>query len=144
MNQYCGIDTTDIEWEKNAANPAVTNPQIARRIKRGDERAIVGHRVRRLVTVGKVHEQIRRIRAACAHAKIEPAVSFHALLHSYASLLIKGGVPLPHVAKALGHGSIRMVEIHYGHLAPSDVADAVRANLPNFGAEKSNVTRLRR
>jgi integrase len=90
------------------------------------------------------HHQIRRMRDACARAKIEPAVSFHALRHSYASLLIKGGVPLPHVAKALGHGSIRMVEIHYGHLAPSDVADAVRAHLPNFGAKESNVKRLRR
>ena len=83
------------------------------------------------------------MRAACKRADIQPAVTFHALRHSFASLLIKQGVPLPYVAKALGHSSIRMVEVHYGHLAPSDVADAVRANLPNFGATKSNVKRLR-
>jgi hypothetical protein len=53
------------------------------------------------------------------------------------------GVPLIIVAKNLGHADTRMVEKHYGHLAPSYVADAIRAGAPRFGAiEKTNIARL--
>ena len=41
------------------------------------------------------------------------------------------GVPLLVVAKNLGHADTRMVEKHYGHPAPSYIADAIRA--PRFG-----------
>ena len=34
----------------------------------------------------------------------------------------------PASAKNLGHRDTRMVELHYGHLAPSYVADEVRAD----------------
>jgi hypothetical protein len=44
------------------------------------------------------------------------------------------GVPLIVVAKNLGHSDTRMVEKHYGHLAPSYIADAFRAGAPRFGA----------
>ena len=37
------------------------------------------------------------------------------------------------VARNLGHVDTRMVEKHYGHLAPSYVADAVRKSAPRFG-----------
>jgi hypothetical protein len=43
------------------------------------------------------------------------------------------GVPLMVVAKNLGHTDTRMVEKHYGHLAPGYVADAIRAGAPMFG-----------
>jgi hypothetical protein len=43
------------------------------------------------------------------------------------------GVPLMVVAKNLGHVDTKMVEKHYGHLAPSYVADAIRAGAPKFG-----------
>jgi hypothetical protein len=43
------------------------------------------------------------------------------------------GVPLLVVAKNLGHADTRMVERHYGHLAPSYIADAIRAGAPKFG-----------
>jgi hypothetical protein len=43
------------------------------------------------------------------------------------------GVPLLVVAKNLGHSATRMVEKHYGHLAPSYIADAIRAGAPRFG-----------
>jgi integrase len=79
------------------------------------------------------HDQHRRMRAACEAAEIKPAVGFHTLRHSYASLLVKRGVSLPIVAEALGHSDTRMVSKHYGHLAPSHVADSIRANLPSFG-----------
>jgi hypothetical protein len=44
-------------------------------------------------------------------------------------------VPLMVVAQNLGHADTRMVEKHYGHLAPSFVADAIRANAPRFGGK---------
>ena len=43
------------------------------------------------------------------------------------------GAPLMVVARNLGHADTRMVEKHYGHLAPSYIADAIRAAAPRFG-----------
>jgi integrase len=79
-------------------------------------------------------DQARPMRAACARARITSAVSFHALRHTWASLAAMNGVPLMVVAKNLGHADTRMVEKHYGHLAPSYVADAIRAGAPRFAA----------
>jgi integrase len=80
--------------------------------------------------------QARRIGDACERAKITPPVSFHALRHSWASLSVMAGVPLLVVAKNLGHSDTHMVEKHYGHLASSYVADAIRAGAPRFGKVK--------
>jgi hypothetical protein len=53
-------------------------------------------------------------------------------------------MPLMVVARNLGHSDTRMVEKHYGHLAPSYVSDAVRAHAPRFGiTASSNVKNLR-
>jgi integrase len=87
--------------------------------------------------------QNRPMIEACERAKIRPRVSFHILRHTWASLSVMGGVPLLVVAKNLGHADTRMVEKHYGHLAPSYVADAIRAGAPRFGMPKaSNVRSL--
>ena len=43
------------------------------------------------------------------------------------------GVPLLIIGKNLGHSDTRMVEKHYGHLAPSYIIDAIRAGAPKFG-----------
>jgi hypothetical protein len=45
------------------------------------------------------------------------------------------GVPLMVVARNLGHVDTRMVERHYGHLAPSYVVDAIRAGAPKWGVQ---------
>jgi hypothetical protein len=42
------------------------------------------------------------------------------------------GVPLMVVAKNLGHSDTRMVEKHYGHLAPSFITEAIRAGAPRY------------
>jgi integrase len=85
-------------------------------------------------------EQQRPLSAACAAARIDPPVNFHALRHSYASRLAMRGVPLAVIAQQLGHADTRMVEKHYGHLAPSYVADTVRAAFGTLGIlEPSNV-----
>jgi integrase len=82
-------------------------------------------------------EQSRRIKDACGVAQIRPPISFHALRHSYASMLVEAGTPLAFVADALGHTDTRMVEKHYAHLAPNYIHDAIRANLPKFGVDLS-------
>jgi integrase len=71
------------------------------------------------------------MREACNLAKIKSA-NFHTLRHTWASHAVMNGVPLLVVAKQLGHHDTRMVEKHYGHLAPSFVADAIRAGAPRF------------
>jgi integrase len=77
--------------------------------------------------------QARPMAKACERAKITPAINFHGLRHTYASLCLGNGAPLLVIAKNLGHSDTRMVEKHYGHLAPSYVADAIRAAAPQFG-----------
>jgi integrase len=83
-------------------------------------------------------EQKRPMCAASEHARITPPVSFHVLRHTWASLAVMNGVPLLVVAKVLGHSDTRMVERHYGHLAPSYIAEAIRAGAPRFGVSESN------
>src|SRR3954454_21573420 len=46
----------------------------------------------------------------------------------------EAGAPLTVVAQALGHADTRMVEKHYGHLAPSYVRDVIRATALGIGA----------
>jgi integrase len=77
--------------------------------------------------------QARPMAAACKRAKIKPSASFHILRHTWASLAVMAGAPLMVVARNLGHADTRMVERHYGHLAPSYIADAIRAAAPKFG-----------
>ena len=90
------------------------------------------------------HDQHRPMLAACNAASITPPIGIHILRHTYASSLVQKKVSLTVVAEALGHKDTRMVSLHYGHLAPSHVADAVRANLPSLGIEiDTKVTRLR-
>jgi integrase len=83
-------------------------------------------------------EQARPMADAVERAKISPAVSFHALRHSYASLAVMNGVPLHVVARNLGHADTRMVERHYGHLTDSYLKEAIRKGAPTFGFAKSN------
>ena len=78
--------------------------------------------------------QNRPMADACTHGSITPPISFHGLRHTWASLAVMAGVPLIVVSRNLGHADTRMVEKHYGHLAPSYVADAIRAGAPRFGA----------
>jgi integrase len=75
-------------------------------------------------------EQARPMREACQHARISPAISFHVLRHTWASLAVMAHMPLLVVAKNLGHADTRMVERHYGHMAESFVTEAIRAAAP--------------
>jgi integrase len=83
-------------------------------------------------------EQTRWFTLACRAAKIN-GISFHGLRHTWASLSVMSGMPLMIVARNLGHADTRMVEKHYGHLAPSYVADQIRQHAPKLGMVVSNV-----
>jgi len=85
--------------------------------------------------------QVRRMKAASTAAKLKPTVRFHELRHTYASVLAQKGVPLHVIAEVLGHADTRMTKRHYAHLAPSYVADTVRANLPRFSRKRPSVKR---
>ncbi len=92
----------------------------------------------------KKSHQKRPMNDANARAKIKPPINFHGLRHTWASLATMAGVPLLVVAKNLGHSDTRMVEKHYGHLAPSYIADAIREGAPRFGTVRpTNVTAIR-
>ena len=88
-------------------------------------------------------EQRKPLLRACAAAKIKPAIGFHILRHTYATRLVMRGVALPVIAAQLGHVDSKMVERHYGHLAPSYVADTIRAAFGTMGlVEPDNVTTI--
>ena len=73
------------------------------------------------------------MRETCERARITPRSVFTRLRHTWASLAVMAGVPFLVVAKNLGHADTRMVEKHYGHLAPSFIAEAIRAGAPVYG-----------
>jgi integrase len=78
---------------------------------------------------GPSHQQ-RPLTEASRIAAVEPAATFHILRHTYGSSLAMKGVPMGVIAAQLGHSDTRMTERHYAHLAPSYVAETVRAALP--------------
>jgi integrase len=90
----------------------------------------------------KSHQR-RPLLEACKVANIEPAIGFHVLRHSWASLRIMGGLPLLVAAQVLGHADTRMVEKHYGHLAQSYVHEAVARTAINLGPIDAAVTAIR-
>jgi integrase len=66
-------------------------------------------------------------------AGIKPPITFHVLRHTHGSTLAMKGVPMGVIAAQLGHADTRMTEKHYAHLAPSYVADTIRAHFPKLG-----------
>ena len=78
-------------------------------------------------------QQKRRLEEACQRAGISPAINFHILRHTHASMLAMQGVPMAVIAHQLGHADERMVQRHYAHLSPSYIADTIRNALPRFG-----------
>lgn len=80
-------------------------------------------------------DQQRPMDEACKNAGLDP-IRFHELRHSYASALVNRGVPLAYIAAQLGHSDTRMVEKHYGHLAPNAMAEAIRTLAPELGIGK--------
>lgn len=91
---------------------------------------------------GAAHQQ-RPIVEASRRAGIDPPATFHVLRHTYASSLAMRGVSMRVIADQLGHADTRMTERHYAHVAPSYVAEVVRAALPGIGiVPETNVQNL--
>lgn len=84
---------------------------------------------------GKNHH-VRPLIEACRKAKIQPAVAFHELRHTYASHLAQAGVDLLTISKLLGHADTRITSKHYAHLADKTLALAV-TRLPSFAGKAS-------
>ncbi len=83
------------------------------------------------------------LRAVCTAARIKPAVTFHELRHTYASLSLMAGMDLMILAGNLGHADTRMVEKFYGHIADEHRAKMIRDTAPRFGLNiKSNVAAI--
>ena len=82
--------------------------------------------------------QVRLMNEACRAAKIKPAISFHGLRHTYASIAAQSGMALIALARNLGHSSTRMVERHYGHLSDQYMRDQVASYAPTFGLTHGN------
>ncbi len=80
----------------------------------------------------RTNEQQRPFRAAMERAGLTGG-SFHGLRHTFASHAVMRGWSLSVVARVLGHTSTRMVERHYGHLAPSHVMQIVQASPADYG-----------
>jgi integrase len=85
------------------------------------------------------------MRAACINARIEPRISFHQLRHVYASLSVMAGMPLPALAKNLGHADTVMIEQFYGHLRRDYVDESIHKHAPRYGIEipSTNIRPLR-
>ena len=78
-------------------------------------------------------------RRAVSHAGLPEAFVFHGLRHTYASDLIRQGVPLEVVARQLGHADIRTVSQTYGHIAEQFREEQVRTRFsPLDDAELQN------
>jgi len=74
----------------------------------------------------------RPMAEACRIAKIKPAVSFHALRHTYASLARMNHVPDAVIAQNLGHVDTRMVVRTYGHIGDDFAKQMIRERAPDF------------
>jgi integrase len=77
--------------------------------------------------------QARPMLAACRAANIIPAVGFHQLRHTWASLAVMAGMPLMVVAENLGHTDTRICELHYAHLTASYKDKMIDQFAPTFG-----------
>jgi integrase len=86
----------------------------------------------------------RRVAAAAKAAKIVPPPTFRTLRASYASLLINAGTDAEIIKELLGHSDLRMTLRSYAHLLDRTVMKAVKANLPKFGLDPSNVKPIER
>ena len=83
---------------------------------------------------GKNHH-VRPLLDACTRGRIAPAITFHELRHTYASLMAQAGADLLTLSKLLGHADTRTTARHYAHLCDKTLANAVNRFLPAFGQE---------
>lgn len=87
-------------------------------------------------------DQQRPMKEACQKAKIEPAIGFHELRHTYASMLAQRGIDLLTISKLLGHADTRITSKHYAHLCDTTLREAV-AKLPFTNQRDKKIVAIR-
>jgi hypothetical protein len=90
----------------------------------------------------KQHTQL--FRRAVAKSGLPRAFVFHGLRHTYASDLVRAGVPLDIVAKQLGHASSITVSNTYGHLAEQYREEQIRTKFSPLSIREVQDATLRR
>jgi integrase len=85
---------------------------------------------------GKNHH-VRLLKQACSAARINPAITFHDLRHTYASTLAQRGATLLTISKLLGHSDTRITSRHYAHLTDKELREAVNL-LPGYGYHQTD------
>lgn len=80
------------------------------------------------------HSQL--FRRAVAKAGLPRDLVFHGLRHTYASDLVRSGVPIDIVAKQLGHANIITVSNTYGHLAEQFREQQIRQRFTPLSADQ--------
>jgi integrase len=72
---------------------------------------------------------------------IKSDIDFYALRHHFISSMVAGGIPLFTVGRLAGHKSVKMIEQHYGHLAPNAAIDALELVARISGNTKKELKR---
>jgi integrase len=77
-------------------------------------------------------------------AGLLPALKFHALRHTYASVCVAAGIPAFDISRFMGHAKPTTTLSIYAHLFEDNNADAMAAlGAMENGISKSNVIPLR-
>ncbi|MBH1973658.1 MAG: site-specific integrase [Rhodobacteraceae bacterium] len=75
-------------------------------------------------------------RRAVARARLPSEFVFHGLRHTYASDLVRQGVPLEVIAQQLGHADVKTVSSTYGHLSEQFREELIRTRFSPLSAEQ--------
>lgn len=141
-------------WQENVTSPKT--PSSVRRVDLSPETIEVLERHRKAIAAESlksgrsmpervfVNEEgnpmdVSKVRKAHARGLKEAGlrhVRIHDLRGTYASLLVSAGVPIYHVARALGHSDVTTTSRHYADLAPGAARELPNI-LERFVAEKS-------
>lgn len=82
-------------------------------------------------------------RRAVAEAKLPQEFVFHGLRHTYATDLLRQGVPIEIVARQLGHADIRTVANTYGHIVEYFREEQIRSRFSPLDDETIAETHMR-
>ena len=76
------------------------------------------------------------LRRAVAKSNLPKDFVFHGLRHTYASDLVRQGVPLEVISRQLGHADVKTVSSTYGHLAEQFREEQIRTRFSPLSSEQ--------
>ncbi len=96
--------------------------------------------------MGKVwqRQHTNLFRRAVERAGLPKAFVFHGLRHTYASDLVRQGVPLDIVSRQLGHADVKTVSSTYGHLAEQFREEQIRTRFTPLSLDQQEEALRRR